>query len=177
MSEHHWEKLSKLDLTTLEHHVYLDEDRKRVIKCTKPGKFGKGHGSAGRYGNHCDATPYFYFQRIEIFNQLFRTDIRLEGVALGEPEYGADKTHVPYAVTSQRFIEAAENQSPHPSEEEISRFMLRLGFRLLKDSCYNWIRESDGIVLTDTKELNFINSPEGIVPIDLIAGMKNQDLG
>jgi hypothetical protein len=165
LSDHYWEKLEKFDATTREHSAFLDTQNKRVIKCTKPGKFGMGHGSDGRYGNHCDATPYFYLRRLELTNQLFRTDFRLEGVALGEPEFGADKTPAPYAVTSQKFIEATKPE--HPSEEEIICFMLEMGFTMLENSCYNWVRD-DGFIVTDTKELNFINSIEGIVPIDLI---------
>jgi len=50
--------------------------------------------------------------------------------------------------------------------------MRKLGFSLLQDSIYNWIRESDGIIVTDAKILNFIVTHEGIVPIDLIIGRK-----
>ena len=107
-------------------------------------------------------------------NQEFPTDLRLEGVGLGKLDTGDDEGLSPYIVTSQRYIEIVDEKLPHPSEQEIETFMVGLGFKLLDDSCYNWIRESDGIIVTDTRVLNFINSHEGIVPIDLIIG-KRQD--
>jgi len=101
-------------------------------------------------------------------NQLFLTDLRFEGVALGKPTFQPEKPPVPFAVSSQLFIEAADNKSTHPSEYEIKEYMMRLGFSLLENCETNWIRKSDGIVVTDTRVVNFINSDEGIVPIDLI---------
>src|SRR5581483_8075855 len=59
-ADHYWEKFQKFDSPSREHTVYLDTDRKRVIKCTRPGKFGEGHGAERKFGNHCAATPYFY---------------------------------------------------------------------------------------------------------------------
>jgi hypothetical protein len=165
--------LEKYDRNTTEHVVYFGEPGSRVIKCTKctkPARFGWGHGSNGKYGNHCPATPWFYLQRLELMNQEFPTDLRLEGIGLGKPDFGNDEDLSPYIVTSQLYIEIADKKSPHPSEAEVERFMVELGFRMLEDCCYNWIRESDGVVVTDTRVLNFINSHAGIVPIDLVIG-------
>jgi hypothetical protein len=160
--------LQKYERGTLEHDVYFGL-KGRVIKCTKPGAFGRGHGSNGKYGNHCPATPLFYLERLELMNQEFpTTDLCLEGIALGKSEYEDREVLHPYIITSQRYIEIVDERRPHPSEPEIENFMRRLGFSLIQDSCYNWIRESDGIIVTDTKMLNFIISHEGIVPIDLI---------
>jgi len=103
-------------------------------------------------------------------NRVFGTDLRLEGIALGKPDFGSEGVLSPYIVTSQRFIEAADKNRPHPFESEIEEFMKSLQFLLLPDSCYNWIRASDGVIVLDTKIPNFINSLEGIVPVDLIIG-------
>jgi hypothetical protein len=162
--------LEKYGEVTREHVVYLDHANHRVIKCTKPGRFGLGHGSNEKYGNHCPATPWFYLRRIEFMNQLFPTDIRLHGIALGRSEFESERGLKPYIVTSQLFIERANEKREHPSEEEIERFMVELGFNLLDGSCHNWIRNSDEIVVTDTRVLNFIVSHAGIVPIDVIIG-------
>jgi hypothetical protein len=164
--------LVKYDRETTEHAVYFGERGSRVIKCTKPGQYGWAHGSNGKYGNHCHATPLFYLQRLDLMNQEFPTDLRLEGISSGKPEYEAGDVLRPYIVTSQRYIEIVDDKNPHPSEPEIARFMRGLGFSLLQGSIYNWIRESDGIIVTDAKILNFIISHEGIVPIDLIIGRK-----
>ncbi len=71
-------------------------------------------------------------------------------------------------MTSQRYIEPADEKNQNPTEDEIKAFMVKLGFKLLPNGVYNWARESDGIVVTDTKILNFITTEEGICPIDLI---------
>jgi hypothetical protein len=158
--------LKRFEPDTVEHIVYLRQSDRRVVKCTKPGKFGRGHGPKGRYGIHPDATPLFYLQRLELMNREFPTDLRLEGIALGGNE-GALR---PYIITSQRLIEPADKANPNPTEQEIECFMRKLGFKLLPDSVYNWIRESDGvrIIVTDTKQFNFITTNEGIRPIDLV---------
>jgi hypothetical protein len=164
--------LEKFEADSTEHVVFFGGPGRRVIKCTKPGRYGWGHGSNGKYGNHCHATPLFYLQRLELMNQEFPTDLRLEGIALAKSEYGTGDALLPYIVTSQRFIEIVDEKRPHPTEPEIEDFMRKLGFSLLQDSIYNWIRESDGIIVTDAKILNFIVTHEGIVPIDLIIGRK-----
>jgi len=46
--------------------------------------------------------------------------------------------------------------------------MIKLGFCLLENCETNWIRKADGIVVTDTRVVNFIKSDEGVIPIDLI---------
>lgn len=164
--------LEKHDEVTAEHVVYLKRsDRRRIIKCTKPGKFGRGHGPKGRYGIHPDATPLFYLERLDLLNQEFPTDLRLEGIAFSSSGDGGKA--LPCIVVSQRFIEASDPDSPHPSEEAIQNFMLGLQFTLLPDSVYNWIRESDGIVVTDTRQSNFIAAGGDIYPIDLIISRIN----
>jgi hypothetical protein len=168
--------LEKFESETLEHVVYLRHSDRRVVKCTKPGKFGLGHGPKGRYGTHSAATPLFYLERLELMNQEFPTDIRLESIVLGKSDHGNEEDLKPFLVTSQRLIEPADKNCPNPSEQEIESLMVKLGFKLLQDQCYNWIRESDGVVVTDAKMLNFINTDEGIRPIDLIIS-KEQSSG
>ena len=166
----HTDGLTRIERDTTEHVVYLRRSDLRVIKCTKPGRFGYAHGPKGKRARFSEATPLFYLQRLELMNQEFPTDLRLEGIALDKPNFGDKETLRPYIVTSQRFIEPADQKYPHPSQHEIDALMAKLGFKPLPSSCYNWFRESDGIIVLDTKQLNFINSPEGIVPIDLIIG-------
>ena len=157
--------LEKYQGVTGEHAVYFGAPGNRVIKCTKPGKFGWGHGVNAK---HCAGTPWFYLQRTELMNLVFATDFRLEGIALGRPDFVDGAVLRPYIVISQSFIERIDEKHEHPSEQEIEGFMVELKFRLMKDSHTNWHRESDGIIVTDTREVNFIVSHAGIVPIDLI---------
>ena len=162
--------LEKYEIDTTEHVVYFGSIDGRVIKCTKPGRFGYGHGPKGKRATFSNATPLFYLQRIELMNRVFDADLRLEGIALGKSDFGNEGDLIPYIVTSQRFIERADKNRPHPTDLEIEDFMVKLNFRLIPDSCYNWFRENEGVIVLDTKQRNFINSPEGIVPIDLIVG-------
>jgi hypothetical protein len=159
--------LQRKDASQSQARSGLAGDR-RVVKCTKPGKFGLGHGPKGRYGTHSAATPLFYLERLELMNQEFPTDIRLEGIVLGKSDRGNEEDLRPFIVTSQRLIEPVDKQRPNPTEPEIEGLMLKLGFKLLRDQCYNWIRESDRVIVTDAKMLNFITTDEGIRPIDLI---------
>lgn len=163
--------LEKYRRDTTEHFVYFGSANNRVIKCTKPGRFGWGHGVNAR---HCAATPLFYLQRLDLMNEVFGSDLRLEGIALGLSEYEPQAGLMPYIVTSQRYIEIADANKPHPSEEEIQHFMESMHFQLMTDCYYNWFRDSDGItiIVTDTRILNFIISHAGIVPIDLVVSRK-----
>jgi hypothetical protein len=167
--------LEKNATNTLEHVVYLRRSDRRVIKCTKPGCFGLGHGANGHYGRHAPATPLFYLERIELSNREFPTDLRLEGIGLSRPNSGNQENLMPFIVTSQRLIEPIDEKHQNPSEQEIAACMTKLGFKLLPDSVYNWVRESDGVIVTDAKMLNFIVSDEGVLPIDLIFS-KDQSL-
>jgi hypothetical protein len=147
-----------------EHSVYFRQPRGgRVIKCTKPGKFGYAHGPKEKRTRMCEATPLFYLQRVELMNAVFGSDLLLEGVVL-------DGGLNPYIVVSQSYIETADEKRPHPTESEIAEFMDILGFAIFPESCWNWFRQSDGIIVLDTKIGNFIPSPRGIIPIDLIIG-------
>jgi hypothetical protein len=151
-----------------EHTVYFQQPRGgRVIKCTKPGKFGYAHGPKGNRPRMCDATPLFHLQRIELMNAVFGSDLCLEGIVL-------EADLPPYAVVSQGYVEPADKKYPHPTEIEIAAFMEALNFVLFKESCWNWFRQNDGVVVLDTKVGNFIPSPEGIVPIDLIIGKPDE---
>ncbi len=71
-------------------------------------------------------------------------------------------------VISQPWIDAANENDPHPTEAEIVAFMESLGFSRLEDSFYGWYNSEKGIRVVDARPDNFINSSQGVVPIDLI---------
>ena len=100
-------------------------------------------------------------------NEVFGDDLLLEGVAFGLPPYDCADTKLPYIVISQKWIDAADEKSPEPSELEISNFMQKLGFSRVPDSGFQWYREADKIIVSDAKPLNFIKSHHGVIPIDL----------
>jgi len=51
--------------------------------------------------------------------------------------------------------------------------MKSLGFTLLSRSYYGWRRRGDGVTILDARADNFIKSPEGVVPIDLVIAKGN----
>ena len=111
--------------------------------------------------------------------ELFGVDLRLEGVGLGPPRSSSEEPERPYIVISQEWIDALDAEEPSPSEQEISDFMMSLGFTRMEDSCYRWRRPSDqpgepSLIVLDTKPDNFIKSAHGVVPIDLIIGFEHE---
>jgi len=138
-----------------EHQVFFDPQTNRVYKSTYPGSFGL----AGKEYWLERATPYFYLRRIALMNQVFGSDIRVEGVTSGEN---------PSIITSQPYHDAYDKNSPHPSEKEIAEFMRSQGFESHPTFEYGWVRKADGITALDAKPDNFIKTKDGIVPVDLI---------
>jgi hypothetical protein len=46
--------------------------------------------------------------------------------------------------------------------------MESLGFTALPNAFFGWLREADGILISDAKPDNFILTPDGILPFDLL---------
>lgn len=164
LTDSHTAGLDKEEYETTEHEVFYRESDNRAVKCTYPGSFGNAQGLSGKSRR---ATPLFYLRRLELMNQEFPTGIRLEGVMLGTPRYGGEEKK-PSIVTSQHWIDAADEKSPYPSDEEVESLMIYLEFIRVEDSCYRWFRKSDGVIICDAKPANFIKSHDGVFPIDLI---------
>lgn len=140
-----------------EQEVFHDPGSNRVYKRTyPPGTFGMI-----AFGNKLEriATPYFFLRRIALMNQVFGSDIRVEGITPGDK---------PSIVISQPYYKAADPASPHPSPDEIARYMYSRGFEPLPDVPDAWSRESDGIFAYDTRPDNFIKTTKGVVPFDLV---------
>jgi hypothetical protein len=161
----HLNGLEQFQTASTEHSVWLRASDRRVVKCTYPGAFGKVKDRLD--GKPRNATPLSYLRRLQLMKEVFGDDSVVEGVAIGSPRSGTDKTKLPYLVISQGFIDAVE-EFKEPSELEVSEFMGRAGFRQLKDSVYQWYRSHDKIHVCDAKPANFIKSKHGVIPIDLL---------
>ncbi len=55
---------------------------------------------------------------------------------------------------------------------EIKEFMESLGFTQLKGAYYGWYRENDKVTILDGRPDNFIMSPVGVVPIDIVISQR-----
>jgi hypothetical protein len=98
-------------------------------------------------------------RRLELTNQIFCSDLRLEGVIAGDK---------PSVLISQPWAHPADPRCPLPSSTEICDFMASLGFERVADAPFEWFIKSDRIQVFDARPDNFIKSKDGVVPIDLV---------
>ena len=150
---------------TAEHEVFYRESDNRAIKRTHAGTFGVAHGPKGKQHH---ATPLFYIHRLLLTNRIFDSGLRLEGVAFGKSLIIGSQGEKPCMVISQPWIEAADENNPFPTEADVAKFMGLLGFIPIKNSFFAWHNTEKGITVYDARPDNFINSFQGVVPIDLV---------
>lgn len=165
LTENYFAGLEKHHSTTAEHEVFYRAADNRAVKRTHPGTFGVTNEPKG---NQRHSTPLFYLRRLELMNQMFGSDLRLEGVTFGKSLLIGAPGDLPCLVVSQPWIDAGDENNPHPSETEIAAFMRSLGFSPLLELFYGWSNEEKGVVVLDARPDNFIHSTAGIVPIDLV---------
>ena len=171
LTDAHTAGLKKHDGTTAEHEVFYRASDNRVVKLTYPGTFGV---TPDPKGLQQAATPLFYLLRLELMNHVFGSDFKLEGIAFGKSLLLWAKSEQPRIVVSQPWIRAANPNFPHPSTTELSQFMESLDFVSLQGSYFGWHRKEGKITILDARPDNFINSSQGVVPIDLVIS-KNED--
>jgi hypothetical protein len=153
-----------------EHEVFYRKSDDRVVKRTYPGTFGISDDPKGKQHH---ATPMFYLRRLELMNQIFGADLRVEGVSFGKSLIIGAKGEQPSLVISQPWIRAGNPRQPHPTVAQICEFMESLGFAELAGSYYGWHRKNDNITVLDARPDNFVMTQAGVVPIDLVIGQPN----
>lgn len=157
--------LERYPYATAEHEVFYRPADDLAVKRTYAGTFGvTPHGK----GHQTAATPLFYLQRLQLMNEVFGAGLRLEGVSFGQSLLIGQKGKQPSIVVSQPWIQAADPDRPHPSEAEIEMFMRSLGFEPLAGAYFGWCRAKDGVRVVDARVDNFIQSADGVVPIDVV---------
>jgi hypothetical protein len=112
-----------------EHSVYLDRPSNRVIKLTRPGKFGRSPVTEGLGG-----TPLQYLERLDWQNRLFMDDIRIEGVV---GEITSMRT-----VISQPYLLGTQNVTV----EEVNRY-----FEVHHFIRYQWRDETPWFIPPDAQ--------------------------
>lgn len=155
---------------TAEHEVRFRSADRRALKRTWPGTFGYIPRLEAGTWKPVPALPSEYLTRLALQNALFADSIELEGfmissgpsMVIGAPSGGLS------LVISQPWLEAADNAKQFPSEEQIRTLMEAKGFRLLFGSLFGWQNEPEHLVILDAKPDNFIATPVGILPIDLL---------
>ncbi len=165
LTDAHTADLERHQSTTAEHETFYRASDNRAVKRTYPGTFGVTNDPKGKQHH---ATPLFYLRRLGLMNYVFRSDLRLEGIAFGKSPFIGEQGERPCAVISQPWIDAVDENNPHPSKAEIATFMESLSFSSLEGSYFGWRRKKEGITIIDARPDNFIKSTEGVVPIDLV---------
>lgn len=133
-----------------EHQVYFHRAKQRYLKATLLER-QLGYGIA--LGSHVrGATPAEYLDRLDLQNQIFNDDIRLERVVL--------KGGKPIIVSSQPAIKGGS-----PPQAALDGLMLAKGYERLADGAYYGAK--DGLLVFDLFPRNAIQTEDGhIYPID-----------
>ena len=158
-----------LSNSTSEHEVRYPTPGGRVLKKTWPGFYGQipvwRDGRVERDG----ALPSEYLDRQALQNEVFGSDLRLEGVNVSARPAMiiGERGGQPSFVVSQRFIQAADLRFPKPTATAIAAFFAAHGFEPLPRSYFGWLRAADGVVVLDARGDNFVLAAEGVIPIDL----------
>lgn len=147
----------------MEHTVWFDEPSQRWFKLTHPGEFGRfpeiDHVLDKRTQKWRPevllrlATLGEYLARLRLANELFGDDLRLEGIA------GAGA--MMRALISQPHL---VGEAPAPAE--IAAFMEDFGFRATED--FAFYDPHSHLAAFDAQPRNFLETPRGVLPIDLI---------
>jgi hypothetical protein len=101
-------------------------------------------------------TPLSYFESWHLANLVFGDAVEFLGMIATEEGYRL--------MIHQPEVEAVDPDNPHPTKPEINAWLRTMGFEYDEGA---WVREADGVVLTDEHEGNFILTDTGVYPIDL----------
>jgi hypothetical protein len=133
-----------------EHQVYFQKRTQRYLKATLPDR-QKGYGiSLGSFTH--GATPSEYLDRIDLQNQIFHDDIRLERIVanLGRP----------IIITSQPAIKGVP-----AAQVALDELMTEKGYEKLADGAY--YDEQADLLIFDLFPRNAIQAANGVIyPID-----------
>jgi hypothetical protein len=144
-----------------EHLVYFQKRTQRYLKATLLER-QKGYGIA-LGSNDRGATPAEYLDRLDLQNQIFQDDIRLERIVL--------KNGKPIILTSQPFIKGVKTTA-----SAIDELILGKGYEKLTDGAYYFERE--GLLIFDLFPRNAIQAADGqIYPIDPVIQRITSDFG
>ena len=130
-----------------EHTVWFDNATKRVIKLTHPDL--AGDGSVGQ------SDLIGYLKSLDLQNQLFQDDIRLEGIVSLDGQF-------PQVVISQPFVKGRE-----ATAAEISMFMEQRGFRSKDGAWHNGTVTVSDAVRHNVMAADTRDGSVTVVPFDL----------
>ena len=135
--------------------MFLDATVGEVVKTTRVGTFGEYYEvKAGRIVEY-DSTPGEYLNRMRLWERLFEN----APVPLGVSPAGQ-------VVTRQRYIAGLK-----PTQAEVDAFLLEAGLEPVRQKFWIWRRFDEelgiGMWVGDVRADNFVETPHGLVPIDI----------
>jgi hypothetical protein len=144
-----------------EHDVFVDpKNTGRVVKVTL-------HNFGLRAGVRVpEGTIQRYLQRWQLSNRALGDNARLVGVM-----HDDKGTRL---VISQPHAKPLDKANPHPTVDEVNRWLTAAGFEYQSDA---WVRAADGVYITDVHPGNFIKTANGIRPIDVVVERDPQAQG
>jgi hypothetical protein len=145
--------LPKLDEGS-EHLVFFDEQNALVFKATRSRIFGESYflDENGKV-NQRNCSPLEYLIRLRLWKKLFHSAPR----DLGITEQGQ-------IVSAHQFITGTL-----PTQEAVDAFLIDAGLSDAKRKFWLWKKTylDFEIWIGDARADNFVESPAGIVPIDI----------
>lgn len=141
-----------------EHVLYKHgNDLYKVTKLDSYGKVLKYEPRAHDGLNMVYASPSEYLASLALRNSNFGDAVEL---------VGSRRKRVMEIVTKVPFHDAKDIQNPHPKDDGAVRaYMGKLGYKEVGPGAY--YRADDNILVGDAKLDNFIDTPKGLVPVDL----------
>lgn len=147
----------------MEHTVWFDEECQRWLKLTHPGEFGRFPELHYTLDKQTQAwltevllrvaTPGEYLRRQMLSRELFGDDVEIEAVS------GAGDT-------TQVLISQGHLVGQTPTLGQIIDFMDALGF--YPGPNFSYYQPERQIGAFDAQPRNFMLTPDGVVPIDII---------
>jgi hypothetical protein len=136
-----------------EHLVYLEERSGLVWKLTRPGVFGDTYFLVDGIVHQRNSSPLDYLDRLRLWQIVF-------GVA----PIAAGLTDLGQIVSSDSFVPG----NP-PTQQNVDQFLIAAGLVPVKQNCWLWKKSFPDLEIWvgDARADNFVESPAGMVPIDL----------
>lgn len=136
-----------------EHEVFLRADVAQVFKLTRPHTFGESYFLKENIVHQRNCSPLDYLIRLRLWKKVF-----------GSAPSDLGITTTGQIVTEQKYI-----AGDLPNQDRVNEFLESSGFIDVKHQCFLWKKpfEEFDIWLGDARDENFVETPKGIVPIDI----------
>lgn len=136
-----------------EHVVFVDAPLGRVFKVTLPLTFGESYYVKNGVVFQRNCSPLDYLLRLQHWDFLFTS----APVPLGVTESGQIVSVQPY-ITGDK-----------PTQDAVDTFLEESGLGAVKRNCWLWkgLFDDSEIWVGDARTDNFVETPKGIVPIDV----------